>query len=186
MVLDTHCLELIRANLHLLICYPLACWQHSVTRLKLILYVEQQLLVGADAIHRISQINRRTLLWRNIEIHHHATLHGATISHQAPLHLILREIGEEVLVIDLNDTLLSILQLAPDRLIEVVDLIGMRVEVAIGIDDTIRLEVVVRSVVGVEVTTIGVDLDTRLACPVNSLIDEVPDKSTLEVRVLAD
>ena len=61
----------------------------------------------------------------------------------------------------------------------------MRVWYAVGADQAVVIEVIVRSVIFVKVASIAVDGYTVFIFPMAGLVDKVPDKSTLIFRVLA-
>ena len=102
-----------------------------------------------------------------------------------------------MLVVYTNLSSLEVYSLSPDVLILVCHLVGMRIELAVRSDNAIAVEVVVRRVVVVVVTTIGVlNLVVLSVCEVvlyrhrlnrvavQRLVNEVPDISSLELRIL--
>ena len=104
-----------------------------------------------------------------------------------PLEFEVVEGLEEVLVVDLDLTVLQALVGDPHVLIVVAHLVGMGIETAIGGDDTVAVEVVVGGGIAAVVATIGEDLfASDLALVAQTLIDEVPDIAALVFRMLAD
>ena len=61
----------------------------------------------------------------------------------------------------------------------------MRIGYAVGANQTVVVEVIVRSVVFVEVAAIAVDAYSVFVFPVAGLVYEVPDKSALIFRIFA-
>ena len=62
----------------------------------------------------------------------------------------------------------------------------MRIRHTVGADQSVVVEVIVRTVIFVEVATVAIDIHPVLVLPVARLIYEVPDKPTLVFRILAD
>ena len=62
----------------------------------------------------------------------------------------------------------------------------MRIGYAVGANQTVVVEVIIRSVVFVEVAAIAVDAYSVFVFPVERLVYKVPDKSTLIFRIFAD
>ena len=104
-----------------------------------------------------------------------------------PLELEIVERLEEVLIIDLNLTVLQTLIGHPNALIIITHLIGMRIQATVGSNDTVAVEVIVGSRIAAVVTTIGEDfLTCNLALVAQTLIHEVPDIAALILRILTD
>ena len=97
------------------------------------------------------------------------------------------DILEEVLVIDIERTILCIKVLDPDVLENILNLIRMRIQTAVRGKDTVAVEVVIAGRIASVVATIGKDFlagdRTLVAQP---LVNEVPDVTTLVLRILAD
>ena len=103
-----------------------------------------------------------------------------------PFKLQVVEGLEEVLVVDLELTSLEVNVLHPHVLIVVTHLVGMRIETAVGGDDAVAVEVIVRGGILAVVATIGEDGATRDGALVaHTLVHEVPDVATLILRILA-
>ena len=62
----------------------------------------------------------------------------------------------------------------------------MRIGYAVGANQTVVVEVIIRSVVFVEVAAIAIDAHSVFVFPVAGLVYEVPDKSALIFRIFAD
>ena len=92
----------------------------------------------------------------NVEIVDGAILNRLTILEECPRELIVGKVAEEVFVVDANLTCLYVYSLSPNVLVNVSNLVGMRIELTVGTDDAIAVEVVVGRVVGVVVATIGI------------------------------
>ena len=94
---------------------------------------------------------------------------------------------EEKLVIDIERTVLCIKVLDPDVLENILNFIRMRIQTAVRSDDTVAVEVVVTARIAAVITTIGKDFltgDRTLVA--QTLVNEVPDVTTLVLRILAD
>ena len=149
--------------------------------------------------HRIDR-DDLTLLWRNAVNGKGATMsEGHTLrtvslmmmtsgsTTYEPLELEIVERLEEVLIIDLNLTVLQTLIGHPNALIIITHLIGMRIQATVGSNDTVAVEVIVGSRIAAVVTTIGEDfLTCNLALVAQTLIHEVPDIAALILRILTD
>ena len=94
---------------------------------------------------------------------------------------------EEILVIDIERTVLCIKILDPDVLENILNLIRMRIQTAVRSDDTVAVEVVVTGRIAAVVATIGKDFLTGDRTLVTqALVNKVPDVTTLVLRILAN
>ena len=93
---------------------------------------------------------------------------------------------EEILIINLYLTGLEINRRCPNILIIILHLVRMRIEHPIGTNQTVAVKVIVRSRIATIVAAVGIDLLSFLIDIAQTLIDEIPDVSTLIVRILAD
>ena len=172
-------------------------------------YVEQNLgFAVVDAFSGEGNLIGLRSLRSHVEARNLALLHLLAIGHELPDELIVVERAEEVLVVDLDGLRLSklALRLCPDVLVLVGHLIGVRVQLAVGTDDAVAVEVVVRGIVAVVVAAVGVvnlvqlgvwqvadavQLGQRcgehlgIGTAMQGLVDIVPDVATLILRVLA-
>ena len=144
----------------------------------------------------------------DVKVAHDTILLNLAIHLQRPYHLVVAQVAEEVLVIDFHGLRLGelALSLCPDVLVLIGHLEGVRVQLAVGTDDAVAVEVVVRGVVAVVVAAVGivdlvqvgillvadaVQLGQRgvehlgIGLAVQGLVDEVPDVATLILRILA-
>ena len=118
-----------------------------------------------------------------------ATMMMPTCSSTAykPLQLKVVECLEEVLVVNLELAVLQSLVLYPYVLVVVLHLVSMWVQTAVGGNDTVTVKVVVGSRIASVVATICKDLLTcNLALVAQSLVNKVPDVTTLIFGVLTD
>ena len=112
---------------------------------------------------------------------------GAAVLADSPHEFQIVERLEEVLVVDLDGTVLQPLVGNPGILVIILHLVGMGIETAVGGDDTITVEVVVGGGIAAVVATESEDLlASDLALVAQTLIDEVPDIATLVFRIGAD
>ena len=94
---------------------------------------------------------------------------------------------EEILVIDIERTVLCIKVLNPDVLENILNFIRMRIQTAVRSDDTVAVEVVVTARIAAVVASISKDFltgDRTLVA--QTLVNKVPDVTTLVLRILAD
>ena len=98
---------------------------------------------------------------------------------------IILQADKEVLIVNLKFAAFCFYRSEPDILIIVAHLVGMWVRLAVRIDDTVVVEVVVGSRITSVVTTISIDHLAVLVIVAQSLVYEVPDKSTLIFRIFA-
>ena len=127
-------------------------------------------------------------LWSNalgIRNRYGSQLHAVGKESSSQIQVI--DVLEEVLVIDIERTVLCIKVLDPDVLENILNLIGMRIQTAVRGKDTIAVEVVIAGRIASVVATIGKDFltgDRTLVA--QTLVNEVPDVTTLVLRILAD
>ena len=62
----------------------------------------------------------------------------------------------------------------------------MRIRNTVGADQTIVTEVIVRSVKTVEISSVSIDHHAVFSFPAAGLVNEIPDKSTLQIRIFTD
>ena len=157
--------------------------QQSVSLLQLIAHIEQPLAMLAgltiiqQKIHRLMRSHR--------QVFYPARLLHLAVVNQLPIHVVVRQVTEEVLVIHTDDALVGIHHLCPDVLVVVAHLIHVRVRHTVRTDQTIVAEVLVAGIKLVEVATIAIN-HLAVLLPTDRLIHEVPDKATLVLRILAD
>lgn len=74
----------------------------------------------------------------------------------------------------------------PDILVEISNFIHVGIGVAVGTDQTIVTEVVVGPIKAIEVTTVSINADAIFPCPTDGLIHKVPNKTSLQGRILTN
>ena len=169
---------------------------------------EQHLGLFVNAVECEWNLEGLRLLRSHVEVLNLALLHLLAVGHELPYELVALKRAEEVLVEDLDGLRLGelALSLCPDALVLIGHLVGVRVQLAVGTDDAVAVEVVVRGVVAVVVAAVGivdlvqvgillvadaVQLGQRgvehlgIGLAVQGLVDEVPDVATLILRILA-
>ena len=169
---------------------------------------EQHLGLFVNAVECEWNLEGLRLLRSDVKVAHDTILLNLAIHLQRPYHLVVAQVAEEVLVIDFHGLRLGelALGLCPDVLVLIGHLEGVRVQLAVGTDDAVAVEVVVRGVVAVVVAAVGivdlvqvgillvadaVQLGQRgrehlgIGLAVQGLVDEVPDVAALILRVLA-
>ena len=133
--------------------------------------LEQRFVILQDNIHickHITQVHRvhiksktlqyyvTTLLGSHVNILHATLPYALAFVHQSPYEAVVTEVTEEVLVPYGHESVLEILSLNPNVLMEVLHLPCLRVRIAVGREQTITIEIVVGRVVVVEVATIEI------------------------------
>ena len=152
-----------------------------------------------DGLFQCLISNHLTLLWSNTA---HINLTTVSEGHplrtvtivmmcacttNKPLQLQVVECLKEILVVNLKASFFQSLISNPCVLIVVAHLIGMRVQSAVGCDDTITVKVVVAGRIAAIVATVSKYLLTsNLTLIAHTLVHEVPDITTLVVRLLAN
>ena len=157
--------------------------QQSVSLLQLIAHIEQPLAMLAGLA--IIQLNSHRLMRSHRQVFYPTRFLHLSVVNQLPIHVIVRQVTEEVFVIHTDDTLVGIHHLCPNILVVVTHLIHVRIRHTIRTDQTIVAEVLVAGIKLVEVATIAIN-HLAVLLPTDRLIHEVPDKSTLVLRIFAD
>ena len=122
--------------------------------LQLKLDVEHHLAIGR---HLVGQRELHGLLRRCIDFIHTTGLHRLAVSDEGPRHVVVAQVAEEIFVAHANLALLQVDGLSPDVLILVSHLVSVGIELTVGAYDAVAVEVVVRRILAVVVTTIGVE-----------------------------
>ena len=149
--------------------------------------VEHHLGIGVDTVELVGQSVNHLLLGSHIEVGYLALLYGLAIGEESPAQLVVIDVAEEVLIVNLYLASLGVDGLCPYVLILVTDLVGMRIEFAVGADEAIVVEVLVIIAVPVVVVAgIGKDFHTVGVFLAESLVYEVPDETTLICRIFAN
>ena len=126
-----------------------------------------------------SQLICTALLRSDIEVADAAGLHHTAVGKQLPLHFVGIQPDEEIFVIDLDPALRKVDRRSPNALVLALHLVGMGVPRAVGGDDTVAVERVVRRIVVVEITTVE-ERHTAVGLVAGKpLVDEVPDETAL-------
>ena len=160
-------------------------------------------------VYREKNFIRFRLLRSNVEIVDDTFFKHASIYKHRPSHLIIAQIAEEIFVEHLHSQRFSDVAdgLHPNVLILIRHFVGVGIQLAVGADDTVIVEVVVGIVVVVVVAAVGI-VDfvqfgirqirhlvqfversgeiLRIDVAVKGLIDEVPNVTTLILRIFAD
>ena len=124
--------------------------------------IQQQFLAFADSVRSIVQLYRFGLLRSHFQIFDHACLNYFAISQQFPFCIITTQITEEVFVINIHDTACQVRRSYPDRLVNMSDLMHMRIRLTVRTDQTIVQEVIIRCIVAVKVATVSIIFHTFL------------------------
>ena len=125
--------------------------------------VEQHFLALAHLVEVVRQSEFSLGLRSHLEVVDDARLNCFAASHQCPLHAIVREVDEEVFVVYRNLASLQVDRSRPDVLVDVAHLVHVRVRHAVGANQTVVVEVAVRTVVRVVVAAVFVDFNAILA-----------------------
>ena len=160
--------------------------EQGLSLLEVELHVEEVLLAVLYGVLKAFECNHLLALSRHTQLVNLTVSHCLTLLEECPCEVVVAEVGEEVLVVYLYLTLLEVLGSCPDVLVVVAYLISVGVVAAVGSDDTVTVEVVVRCGVAAIVATIGEDFLTLLVLVAEALVYEVPDEATLQGRILAD
>ena len=166
------------------------------------------------ACHGIAGIEHRFgLLQHEVEVQHHFALHvrrqAVTIQFhhtfllcgnverippvgqyfsfrlQRPLQFHVVERLEEVLIVNFHLAGLQILGRSPDVLVVVTHFVGMRIRFAVGIDDTVAVEIMVAGGITAEVASVSIYRLALFVLHAQPLVHEVPDETALVLRILA-
>ena len=160
--------------------------EQSLSLLETELYIEHILLAISSGELEALESKYLLTLSRYVDIVNTAISHSLTLFKHCPYEVVVSEISEEILVAHLDKTLLQILGCSPNLLIVVAYLISVRIVAAVGSDDTVTVEVVVRCGIAAIVTTIGEDLLALLVGIAETLVYEVPNETTLQSGILTD
>ena len=173
-------------ELELLMSYHPILFEQGLGLLKSELHVEHILLAIGCGVLESLEGKYLLALCRYVDVVYATIGYGLALFEESPCEVVVGEVSEEIFVAHLNLSLLKVLGCGPNLLIVVAHLISMGVVATVGSDDTITIEVVVRSGVAAIVTAIGEDLLTLLVGVAEALIYEVPDETTLQSGVFAD
>ena len=176
----------ILGELELLVSYHEVLGEQGLSLLEVELHVEEVLLAVLHGVLEALECNHLLALGRYSKLVYLTVSHSLTLFEECPCEVVVAEVGEEVLVVHLYLTLLEVLGSCPDVLVVVAHLISVGVVAAVGSDDTVTVEVVVRCGIAAIVATIGEDLLTLLVLVAEALVHEVPDEATLQCRILTD
>ena len=160
-------------------------------------------------VYREKNFIRFRLLRSNVEIVDDTFFKHASIYKHRPSHLIIAQIAEEILIEHLHSQRFSDVAngFHPNVLILIRHFIGVGIQLAVGTDDAVVVEVVIGIVVVVVVAAVGI-VDfvqfgirqirhlvqfversgeiLRIDVAVKGLIDEVPNIATLILWIFAD
>ena len=103
-------------------------------------HVEHRLALWS---YPVAQVEVGTLLRFHVEILNGAVLDGLAVLHDSPHQAVVAQVAEEVLVVDANLAVGHIHRLSPDVLILIGQFVGVRVELTVGTDDAVAVEIVV-------------------------------------------
>ena len=120
------------------------------------------------------------------QVFDHTCLNHFAVSQQFPFCIVTVQITEEVFVIYVHDTVRQIGWSHPDRLVDMSDFVHVRIRFAIRANQTIVHEIVVGSIIPVPIAAIGIERNAVFCFPTQRLIDEIPDKATLILRIFAN
>ena len=96
---------------------------------------------------------------------------------KCPVHGHIREIAEEVFVMDADFLIAG--GLGPDILIAIFHFMSVGIVTAVGIDQTVVAEILIRRIVGIEIAAVGPDLFAVFAGPAHRLVNKIPYETTL-------
>ena len=176
----------ILGELELLVSHHEVLGEQGLSLLEVELHVEEVLLAVLYGVLEALEGNHLLALSRHTQLVYLTVSHSLTLLEECPCEVVVAEVGEEVLVVHLYLTLLEVLGSCPDVLVVVAYLISVGVVAAVGSDDTVTVEVVVRCGIAAIVATIGEDFLTFLVLVAEALVHEVPDEATLQGGILAD
>ena len=83
------------------------------------------------------------MLWGDIQLINRTTLNHFTFVHQSPIHAIIAQITEEILIPNLYFTLSEVDRCSPDVLVFISHLIGMWVQLAVRSNHSVAVEVII-------------------------------------------
>ena len=170
----------------LVVCHLFAGFQDAIGLLQRIPDIQQQFALQArrDAFQR----DIDTFLRSDGEFLHHPRPNRPAILQQFPFHAIPVQRDEEVLVADPQGKRGDRSKRRPDVLVLITYFVGMRMQAAVGSDDTVAVKRTVRGVIFIEVAAKDEDMvgAALLRRPAQRLVLEVPDAAALERRILPD
>ena len=157
--------------------------QQSVSLLQPKAHIEQPFTMFTG--FSIIELNSYRLLWSDVQVIHPTSLLHFSVVYQLPTHVVVRKISEEVFVIHTDDAFIGIHHFCPNVLVVVAHLIHVRVRHTVRADQTIVTEILVAGIKLIEVSTIRIN-HFAILFPTDRLINKVPDKATLILRILTN
>ena len=164
----------------LLMCYAIACWQERLAFRQQEVDVQHDLLFLINLIEMIGKLQFSLALRDNSRQLHCSLLYGQAVGHECPTQFLVSKRAEEVFVLHPYASIRQVSRSHPDVLVEILHLVGMGIGLAVGTEQTVAIEVVVRRVVAVIVAAVKVG--PRSTQP---LVSKIPNEATLELRIAA-
>ena len=117
-------------------------------------------------------------------LHPPAADHLALLPH-TPVHIISRQIAEEIFVIDIDFPVFQVGRSRPDVLVKIAHFIRLRIRPAVGIHQSFVAIVPVDTIVQmIKITSVTINDIPLLAFPTHRVIHKLPDKASLVIRIL--
>ena len=171
---------------HLALGYYVARLEQPLVLLQAELYVEHHVLLVLVVVELVGQHQLHLLVRRkHRDVGYCSVLILYTIGDYRPRQRYVLGLGEEVLVVYRDCACIQVDRLSPIVLIVVLHVPYLGVGNAVGIDESVAVEVVVRRVVRVIVASVLINHIALIVFTAQSLVDKVPDESALEMRILA-
>ncbi len=134
---------------------------------------------------RVRNLDITRGLGRNVKPVDHTRLHRAAVGQKRPSHRVVVKTDKEVLIVDGNLTFRHINRCGPDALILICRFHHVGVRQTVGAYQTVVTEIIVGSVIGIVIAAVGVYHPAVFAGSSQTLINKVPDKSTLVNGIFA-
>ena len=160
--------------------------QDAFGRLEFVGHVEQQFARRGQRGRIVGERDAHALLRRGFQSVDDAPAEGRPVAEHLPMEVVVFEAAEEIFVEDLHRIPRIAGPRGPDRLVVVAHLLHVWVRNAVGTDQAVVAEVLVRGVVGVPVASVAVDRHAVAPLFVQRLVHEIPDESALIFRFAAD
>ena len=175
----------------LLVSYHITSGQHVVVVAQDELYIHHHITCRAIAQGSLDGISINLdgcgLLLRQIDLLDVLLVNLLAIYKYRYQHADIVRTSKELLVVDRDGALLQIYVLYPIVLVSILYFVGVGMEATVGCNDTITVEVVVAGGITTRIATVHPYLIAGyLALATNSLVNHIPDETTLIFGVLAN
>ena len=120
----------------------------------------------------------------DLQFFHSSATHYLPVFQHLPFQSISRQITEKVFIVHIDFPFREIASGSPNILIKIPHLIHMRIRFTVRTNQSIITEIIVACIKTVKITSICINHLSVFTGPSTRLIHEVPDKSSLQLRIL--